>query len=236
MSGMRRGELEWGGRGGVLCALALLCCTALQAAQAPGAPGAEGAKPAAENKPFVFPDQEGRRDPFTFATLAALPVEDAGTGTVGRPTLKPSQIQEKKNEAEAAYNSAEQAFMNLNAADTVSNCDKGLEVFRDINDLSAYKELQEIRERLFRLRKAGERIRLRQTAEGEFAKLNLRLSGVVARDRKSQAIVNSKIVSKGDLVPTIADSADVVVDEILPDQVVFLFRGYRLLLSISDQK
>jgi len=91
----------------------------------------------------------------------------------------------------------------------------------------------QIREKLLELRRAGERVRQRQEAEKKFRDMNIRLTGVVARAHHSQAIVNGKIVGKGEAV-AVSENNDVVVDEIQPDQVIFLFQGYKMGLTLSD--
>jgi len=118
--------------------------------------------------------------------------------------------------------------MDGNVLSTIHNCDKGIDVFKKTTDIGTYRELLEIRERLTDLRRAGERLKSREDAEAEFERIGVRLTGVVAREKHSQAIVNGKTVSKGDIVSANNESVDIVVDDIRPDQVIFLFRGYRV--------
>ena len=87
---------------------------------------------------------------------------------------------------------------------------------------------------LIRMRKAAERIKQRQDAERDFNQMNIKLTGVVAREKNSQAIVNAKVVTKGDVVPSSNEGVDVVVADILPQQVVFVFRGYKMMLTLSE--
>lgn len=119
-------------------------------------------------------------------------------------------------------------------AEVISACDKGLEALKDIASIAKFPDLLQSREKLLDLRRAGEQVRLRLQAEKKFGDLNLRLTGVVARERHSQAIVNGKIVGKGEVV-SLGDNNDVVVDEIRPDQVIFLFQGYRMALALTDK-
>jgi len=147
--------------------------------------------------------------------------------------MDPAQIAMKKMEAMTHYNLAEQSLLEMNAADSMVHCDKGLEVFKDV-PMKDYKELQEVRDMLMRMRKAAERIKQRQDAERDFTMMNIKLTGVVAREKNSQAIVNAKVVTKGDVVPSANEGVDVVVADILPQQVVFVFRGYKMMLTLSE--
>ena len=200
-------------------------------------PGAEPEKKPVIEDVWTF-DPADRRDPFSF-TRAVVVVEkenDLGPGGSGqgRQGLSRNEVEAKKREAEAAYTEGERALMASDAPDAVSKCDRGLDVFKDVPNIADYRDLQEVQSRLLRLRKAADRLRQRQDAEREFTRLNIRVTGVVARDKRSQAIVNASIVSKGDLVTT-GDSTDVViVEDILPEQVIFLFRGYKMMLTLSD--
>jgi len=186
-------------------------------------------------KPFIF-NPNGRRDPFVFALMPDIPNtapivaegKDLGKGTITPGRMSAAVLKRMKEEAEAIYQSAEASFMDGNVLSTIHNCDKGIDVFKKTTDIGTYRELLEIRERLTDLRRAGERLKSREDAEAEFERIGVRLTGVVAREKHSQAIVNGKTVSKGDIVSANNESVDIVVDDIRPDQVIFLFRGYRV--------
>ena len=77
-------------------------------------------------------------------------------------------------------------------------------------------------------------MRSRQQAQRDFDAMNIEISGVMALKKNSQAIINGEIAHKGTLVKAAADSADVMVDEILPERVMFVFRGYRMMLLLSE--
>jgi hypothetical protein len=204
------------------------------------APGPAPAPAEAEKKPppeeiFVF-DPGERRDPFSF--VKEIPKDfkregPEGPGEITEVRMDAAQIAQKKMEAMTHYNLAEQSLLEMNAPDSMAHCDKGLEVFKDV-PMKDYKELQEVRDLLMRLRKAADRIKQRQDAERDFQNMNIKLTGVVAREKNSQAIINAKIVAKGDVVPATADGVDVIVADILPQQVVFVFRGYKMTLTLSD--
>jgi len=229
------------------CLTALLALASLSALG--GEPPTVEVKSRGEEKPFDF-EPGGYRDPFAFhKKLDRIAARSTPIGPVS-PTLTPpnpldpAEIQKRREKAERCYGEAQQAFMletgrDTRPSDVVSKCDKGLEELKDVGDLSKYpdqaavRDLVQIREKLLELRRAGEQVRQRREAERRFRDMNLRLTGVVAQQRHSQAIVNGKIVGKGEVVAT-SESNDVVVDEILPDQVIFLFQGYKMSLTLSD--
>jgi len=232
---------------------ALHCFTAALALASLPAPGVEGPlvekKPRGEEKPFEFA-AENDRDPFTFRRKPIVQARDTVRDTTS--TLPPGPvtavsaeaIRQKTADMEKWYGEAELAFMLQTGRDTrlsevAFKCDKGLELLKDLPDVTrcpdpvAVRDLLQVKEKLLELRRAGERVRQRQDAEKKFRDMNIRLTGVVARERRSQAIVNGKIVGKGEVV-AVSENNDVVVDEIQPDQVIFLFQGYKMSLTLSD--
>jgi hypothetical protein len=227
-------------------ALAMLLAVAgiAAAGEAPpaGAPPAGGAEANTEKAPQVeetFNFVPGdRRDPFTFTKVVPKLATPTSSSTnpdedQTQKRMDAAQIAAKKSEALNYYSMAESALMDMNAAESMARCDRGLEVFKDVQ-MNLYKELQEVRDVLLRLRKAAERIRQRQDAERDFSQMNLHLTGVVARDKNSQAIINAKVVTKGDVVPSSTEGVDIVVADILPQQVVFIYRGYKMMLTLSE--
>ncbi|MCY3019461.1 MAG: hypothetical protein NTW87_10605 [Planctomycetota bacterium] len=233
---------------GVRFACACLCALLAASSWAGQAPVAE--QPAAADagkKAEVFEFVPGnRRDPFTVRLRPNLPKEPeeqkpGKSGTPGRTEkeLEPTQVLEKKAKAEDAYAAAEKTFMALGPEgrplEVVATCDRGLEVFTGIGNLGKYPELLEVREKLLDLRRAADRLQQRLAAERKFHDMGIRLTGIVSREKHSQAIVNSKPVSKGQVVAA-SDNNEVVVDEIRPDQVIFIFQGYRMKLSLSDMQ
>jgi hypothetical protein len=210
----------------------------------PETPEAKAAREARElqQRPFKFEMGE-RRDPFVFIAKAPVQqIENPGT-TPGTPGTEPGinlsneTIAKVKAEAEAFYAEAERAFLEFSregkAVEAIAKCDEGLNLFTQYQKASTVPQWQEIREKLFDLRKAADRIRQRQDAKRKFEELNIRLTGIVAKEKNSQAIVNSRTVRKGDVVAA-GESSDVVVDEIRPDQVVFVFQGFKMALNLSD--
>ena len=223
--------------GWLLPAMLLTVCAAALGVE--GAPG-EGAQ--AEKKPdeYVLGPAD-RRDPFSFTKAlpeAPKPLDRTNRQEDDDKALKidAQQIQARKVKALEHYQLAEAALMNMNATESVLQCDNGLNVFKDLK-MNFYKELQDVRDQLLRLRKAADRIHQRQDAERDFTTMNLRLTGVVAREKNSQAIVNAQVVTKGSIVSSSSsqEGAEVVVADILPQQVIFVFRGYRIKLDMSEK-
>jgi hypothetical protein len=211
----------------------------------PGETADAGSK--VDETPFTVEDR-GRRDPFTFRRKPTIeappPIQPPGEGAAGTGVvddrMPPEQVLERKQKAEEAYNVAETAFMDFERdarmLEVVSKCDKGLDVLKEIPNLAKYRDLQllELRERLLDLRRAAERLRQRQDAEKRFRELSIRVTGVVVRERHSQAIINGEIVGRGYAIKVGESLEPPVVEEIRPDQVIFVFQGYKMALTLSD--
>jgi hypothetical protein len=237
---------------GMACAVAFLIASGVQAAEpkgkgkgkaaakAPEAPAAEPGKKLMEEKPFAFEPRD-RRDPFSFLKKVDVPI-DPGVRPDGTspppPVIDPLVIQQKKAEAEAHYATAEKAFLDIGKEgkplEVMAKCDLGLKIFTDLPALSTVRDLQEIRERLVDMRKAAERMKTRHEAEKRFREVHLKVTGVVARERRSTAIVNGRTVFKGDVLAA-ADNYSVVIEDIQVDRVVFLTpEGFKTMQSLSE--
>jgi hypothetical protein len=229
----RTAALRW------LVALPLLAGTALVGGEPP-AP--ETAKKPVDEKPFVF-EVRNRRDPFCFRRKPDIPTAPGPEPIVGKAggddtkDIDQAQVEKRKADSEKAYTEAESAFLEIGrdgrAPDIIAKCDVGLDVLKDVPNIAKYPELLSVREKLLDLRRAADNMRLRQIAEKKVGEMNIRLTGVVFRDRHSRAIVNGKPVGRGAVV-AVSDSNEVIVDEIKPDQVVFVFQGYKMMLTLSD--
>jgi hypothetical protein len=112
-------------------------------------------------------------------------------------------------------------------------CEQGMEEFKDVPELFRYPELEIAKGRLLRARKASETMRLRQTAQRDFDAMKIQITGVMAKPKNSQAIINSEIVRKGSMIKSSSEAADVMVDDIYSDRVVFVFRGYRMMMLLE---
>ena len=205
----------------------------------PNAPTAE--KPITTSpldQDYVF-DDNGRRDPFTFTKTFAV-INNGGEGPIkeaeepDEKTIAQEMLKKIKSAAEAACTQAETALMELDSTSAIAKCDSGMEEFKPVPNLSLYPDLEIVKGRLLRARKAGEQMRSRQAAQRDFDAMNIKIAGVMAMKKNSQAIINSEIVHKGSMVKASGETADVMVDEILPERVVFVFRGYRMMLLLSD--
>ncbi|HYF50650.1 MAG TPA: hypothetical protein VEJ63_14655 [Planctomycetota bacterium] len=165
-----------------------------------------------EEDEFTF-DPRKRRDPFTFTQLEQ----------VTRPNPGPV-IQEK---LQHVLHKAEQAFMEGRYGEAASLSRSALagaatQLTQDSSEVCA---------RLMRLETAAVRMEGRASAEREFKRAGVRVSGVVVRDGKTLAIVNSRIVARGELLPLGSD--DAIVEEVHADHIVLSFRGYRMTATLS---
>lgn len=205
----------------------------------PPVPGQPVEKPVVSNpldENYVI-DDNGRRDPFTYtkAVVNLDSFENKGTDETKPPDILPKEVVEKKRvNGELALNQAESSLMDLDPNNAIVQCDRGMEEFKDVPDITKYPELEVVKGRILRARKASDQMRNRQTAERDFTSMNIKINGVMYHPKNAQAIINSKIVHKGDLVPVTGDQTDVMIDEIRPDHVVFLFRNYRMTLLVSE--
>lgn len=182
-----------------------------------------------QDETFIF-EPGDRRDPFSFTRQIPHPVEPLNpvvVDLVDPLKLDPAAVAQKRMDALTQYSLAEQSLMSDNAADAVQRCDAGLEVFHDVA-LHQYRELQEIRDTLLRLRKAAERAKMRADVEREFSMMQLHVTGIVFRDRNPQAIVNAAVVSKGDVV-----NETVIVADIRQNEVCVLYKGFKLALEVQ---
>lgn len=188
---------------------------------------------------YVF-DDNGRRDPFTFTKNVAIVDRQDGDITIPNANPKepqgvaPEVLKRIKSQAELACSMAETSLMELDPNTAITKCDQGMDEFKPIPDLSKYPDLEIVKGRLLRARKAADQMRGRQTAQRDFDALNIEISGVMALKKNSQAIINGEIVHKGTMVKSSNDAADVMVDEILPERVMFNFRGYKMMLLLAE--
>jgi hypothetical protein len=179
-----------------------------------------------EERPFVFRD-EGR-DPFCFWGREQLPTREGGA---------PAPVDEERiKEAKDNYQAAEARMLSRRFAEAVQHCDDGV---TKLNAVSAAKRAEaktdELYERFFRLRRAADRLQKRMDAEKAFKSLNLKVTGVVAREHRSMAIINNQTVGKGGLIKTeTSKKGAVYVDDIRPNRVVLRFSGFRMELPMEE--
>lgn len=176
-----------------------------------------------------------RRDPFTFRRTIEMPVMPKRDDYVPPPIivddfnrvatrLKLSQV----------YDRAENAFMNAQLNEAMQACDEGLGVIQGIpqNHRDGFGGEQNS---ILRLRAAVNHQLVRDEAQRQFEALNISLTGVVARTGLSQAIVNSRVVTRGEIVPLENAPQNVLVLEIRQNEVIFLYRGFRMNVPIKDR-
>lgn len=186
---------------------------------------------------YVF-DDNGRRDPFTFTKNIAIQAEAGPVAKVEgeeqpQPGVAPEIVKKKRDAADLACNMAEAFLMDLDPNSAIAKTEQGMEEFKDVPELFKYPELEVAKGRLLRARKAGETMRTRQTAQRDFDAMKIQITGVMARAKNPNAIINSEIVHKGSMIKSNAEAADVMVDEIANDRVVFVFRGYRMMMLLE---
>ncbi len=184
-----------------------------------------------EAEPWKFVD-DGMRDPFTFIRVkeAEVKIETVESVTPKDPRIRIEQ------EAREKLAKAETQFKSAQYKSAITNCDEGLESISKLEKDVRLPEvsIQEIREKLYSLRTAAERLYNRKIAEQAFKQLNIKVTGVVAKNRNSLAIVNSRVVTRGDLIESTDQSGGAIVDEILPGRVILRFRGYRMELDAAQ--
>ena len=232
------GKLPKAGKAWLLGGLALAALASGRSLQAADAESPDAVL-AEQDDPPVHIEQRDRRDPFTFTKqieVVATP-DLKNIRTERGPNLPPEQVEEKRKAAEELCHQAESSLMTMNAQQSLADCDKGLEVFKNVPNIAdpQLTGLQVLHENLLRVRKAAQQVLAREQANVDFSRLNLRITGIVARQKRPQAIINGEIVDKGAIIGTSKDNKDaVVVEDILPEQVIFLFHGYEMSLSLSE--
>ena len=174
-----------------------------------------------------------RRDPFTFRRKIETPT----TGCY--PVLPPVVIDDFNRAAtrlklSQVYDRAENAFMNSQLNEAMLACDEGLGVIQGIpqNHRDGFGDEQNS---ILRLRAAVNHQLVRDEAQRQFDALNISLTGVVARTGLSQAIVNSRVVTRGEIVSLENAPQNVLVLEIRQNEVIFLYRGFRMNVPIKDR-
>ena len=180
--------------------------------------------------PFVV-QQNDRRDPFTFALNYphSVPVKEV---IVWDPPAAPFDLSIAREKLTNVSAQAENALLEGKSSEALYACDIGLGVLASVppDRISTFgKEQTEI----IRFREAATRIAQRANAERDFKMSGLSLSGVIAGKSQSSAIVNGKVVNRGELIPLLNDAEHVMVVDIQPGAVIFLFRGYRMQLILN---
>lgn len=165
--------------------------------------------------------RKDRRDPFTFSLKPQI---------VADPKPREGEdLELKEQNARNLLVRAEDAVMEYRGADCVDACDRALRQIQNISD--ERPGITALKGNLQALRKAGEKLRQRADAAIAYRKLNLSITGVVARARKAHAIVNGVLVREGQSLT--AENETLVIEKISSEQVVVNFRGFRMATAIA---
>jgi hypothetical protein len=168
---------------------------------------------------------EGKRDPFAYQFIYGLPGDP--------PPPNGSQFDPiaARNMLDMFIGRAESQLLEGNESEALVACDRGLEIVANIPDRNIAKFYSD-RDRLIRLRTVADRQHQRQSAEREFAQLNLSLTGVV-QSKQARAILNSRVVGRGEVI-TLPNSVQVVVvTDIQADKVIVRYRGYLMAVELK---
>ena len=181
---------------------------------------------------FVFP-QTDRRDPFTFRQKIEIQVTKTPYDPPPPPPIDNFNPIATRLKLAQTYDRAENAFLNAQLNETQQACDEGLSLLQSIPQ-NRRGEFGSEQTAILRLRTAAERQIVRAEAQRQFEALNISLTGVVARTGLSQAIVNAKVVTRGEIVPLENAPQSVLVHEIRQSEVIFLYRGFRMPVVIKE--
>lgn len=196
---------------------------------------AEDSKPVQDETYVVV--QNNRRDPFTAFKIVPKMPETPQTGNVSgneEPIsngLSAEQIAAKREEAKGQLFYSESWLIDV-PEKSIEFADKGLAALNGI-ELQHYPDLTEIRDALLRARKAAVSLKQERDVWREFAGMNPRVSGIVARPQHSQAIINGKIVGVGENVDLGGDNT-AIVTSIVPQMVVVTYRGYKFDMEVKN--
>ena len=232
------------GASGSLKIFRLSLAVCMTAAWAGLSVGGEGGTPPGgqqpENPPekkerFVY-EPRNRRDPFVF-TREVVFVDEAparrpmpGIDTTGKTPvevekgLTKEQLEAIVFKAMSSVREAETLMENNAYANAIKACDDGL---RELEKGKEDARIAEIRERLLRLRKAADRLRLRREAEIDFKGKDLQVTGIVARERKPQVLINNHVLTKGSTIP----GTEAQIEEIRPGLIICRYKGFKVKLQ-----
>jgi hypothetical protein len=158
----------------------------------------------------------GRRDPFCFARA---PKPDDGDMPRRVVTVDPQDL----TRLAGSYLKAEQEFLDGDYTAASRDCGAALAAIGTLSPKAALV-LEHLNQELTRLDRACTRQIERIRAERDFETMAIKVSGVVARDRHSVAVVNAQVMQQGDCV---SSGAEIVsLEEVRPECVVFRFRGF----------
>src|SRR5947207_14061408 len=109
--------------------------------------------------------------------------------------------------------------MALEPAAARAKCDQCMEAFKPISNMSLYPELEVVKGRILRARKASDTLSARQIAQRDFDAMNIKILGALVRPKNSLVILKSgketETLHKGSMVKVSSDSADAMPDQSL---------------------
>lgn len=168
---------------------------------------------------------EGKRDPFT-APLTWI--EYVKPPPYQQP---PPSEQKARDELANLYIQSENAILEGDSKSALMLADQGLDLVNKLANESIVR-LNAERNQLVRARTVADRLYQRELAEKEFAQLNLSLTGVV-QSKQARAILNSRVVGRGEVI-TLPNSVQVVVvTDIQADKVIVRYRGYLMAVELK---
>ena len=179
-----------------------------------------------------------RRDPFTF--ISTLPDVAPPTpvrpppGTVQTPMIDLVAMHLK---LQTIYEKAESEFLDGNAGSALAACDEGMATLQSIpaDVRSNFGQQQTSFQQMLT---AAQRNIAREANERAFKQLNIAVTGLVIRERQPHAIINARIVGRGDYVVTALPDQTPLITDIRRDEVIVMYRGYLMPLTVpvDDRK
>ncbi len=124
-----------------------------------------------------------------------------------------------KDKAAEKYNVSERLFAEQDFAGALKLCEVAINNLDQVN-----ADAPDLYERLVRMRKASEGLKLRTEVEKEFAELTIGINSIVFKEHSPAAVINGLVLKEGQFV---ADTNAQVL-QIERGYVVFLYRGYKV--------
>jgi hypothetical protein len=176
-------------------------------------------------------EHRGRRDPFTFIRdVPKEPLINIDT-KVKRPLF---DVQANLQSVEQLYTEAQSRFVAGDFQNSLKACELALKTMCGFPTDVVIADGVRLKSEVALLHRAAQRQAQRIEAQNAFEQLNVKLSGVIARARGSQAILNGNIVREGQVVTFASDA--IVIESITDEQVLLNFRGYRMSATMAHAR
>ena len=147
------------------------------------------------------------------------PGDPEGTDVDRRKAEVARVVKYAKDKAAEKYNVSERLFAEQDFVGSLKLCEAAINNLDQVN-----ADAPDLYERLVRLRKASEGLKVRAEVEKEFAELTISINGIVFKEHSPAAVINGLVVKQGQFV---ADT-NAQVFKIERGYVVFLYRGYKV--------